>query len=294
MQQTLHSWPRFKVEILTIGQAACTATLYATGRPIACTAPTLDAIRAGVIARCAKVATQFGRPVALEVVEPAGIYQLAVHASGIVQQVEIGQQIPDPTDLVPATGACRHCGAILQVTVSSCTQCANAHPLRIEIYSSTPPPQAAQQPHETLDSVSPAAVETAHIAPGEPLAVPARSIVVHFTDTGETLTVAAPAALGRKPTYEGHTPVVLPSPGRMVSRTHALVDVDERGNLLVIDNQSANGIEVDGRTLSPTTPTIVASGSRLKLGDVTLRIEAAPSRVTNSEENLAPNGVSPL
>ena len=118
--------------------------------------------------------------------------------------------------------------------------------------------------------------------------------MVHFTDTGETLTIAAPAALGRKPAQDGHTPVVLPSPGRMVSRTHALIDVDDRGNLLVIDNQSANGIEVDGRTLSPTTPTIVASGSRLKLGDVTLRIEAAPPRPSGSKENLTANGVSPL
>lgn len=275
MHHTLHAWPRFKVEVHTSGPAGCTATLYATGRPIACTAPTLDAIRAGVIARCAQVATQLGRPVALEVIEPAGNFQLAVHASGIVQQIEVGQEIPDPTDLVPATGTCRHCGAILPVTSSSCTQCDQADPLRIEVYSSTPPPaQGSHHPNETPQSAPTAGAETAHIDQEASTSVSTRSIVVHFTDSGETLTVAAPAALGRKPIRDGHTPVVLPSPGRMVSRTHALVDIDDRGNLLVIDNQSANGIEVDGRTLSPTTPTIVASGSRLKLGDVTLRIES--------------------
>ncbi|NYF30410.1 FHA domain-containing protein, partial [Microbacterium sp. JAI119] len=89
----------------------------------------------------------------------------------------------------------------------------------------------------------------------------------------------APAVLGRNPdAIDGHTPVKLPSPGREVSRTHALVDVDDAGRLIVTDHGSSNGTYVDGQALSPHTPTIIAASARLQLGDTTVQLQSRTGR----------------
>jgi hypothetical protein len=52
-------------------------------------------------------------------------------------------------------------------------------------------------------------------------------IIVHI-ESGETVTVNAPAVLDRNPQQlDGHFPVVIPSRTREVSHTHANVDIDD-------------------------------------------------------------------
>ena len=99
-------------------------------------------------------------------------------------------------------------------------------------------------------------------------------LIVQF-DSGETSTTAAPAVLGRNPdAIDGHSPVTISSPSREVSRTHALVDVDDDGRLIVTDHGSSNGTYVDGRELTPHTPTIVAASAQLQLGDTHVRLQS--------------------
>lgn len=289
MQTILNGWPMYQVEIRTTPTQIEALLHLATSTPIACAAPTHEAIRAGVIARCATQAITAGRPVALTVTEASGTQQLAVHSSGIVQPVAPGQPIPDWSELEPYSGACRQCQQQLIVTVSECTRCRLPDPLRVELYIPIAPPASPTAPPAPE---TPTAPRTPPSDSTERAAAPIRTIVVHFT-TGEIVTVPAPAVLGRKPEMrEGYASVVLTSPTRNVSRTHALIDLDDAGNLIVTDNHSANGIFVDGRQISPTTPTIVLSGARIQLGDVTIRVEDGTTRTHQASENLDPRGVS--
>jgi hypothetical protein len=106
---------------------------------------------------------------------------------------------------------------------------------------------------------------------------PRRSITVRV-DTGETTTVMLPAVLGRRPSQRGgYSVVALLSPGREVSRTHAVVDVDDQGRLVVIDQDSANGSYINGKAVAPGVPTVLDDDAHLELGDVTIRIENAPT-----------------
>lgn len=98
-------------------------------------------------------------------------------------------------------------------------------------------------------------------------------ITVHLS-TGEAITTAAPALLGRRPAPRaGHSTVPLTSPGREVSRMHAVVDVDELGRLVVVDEDSANGTYINGERLTPGVPTVLPADALLELGDITIRIE---------------------
>ncbi|MDK9322196.1 FHA domain-containing protein [Propionibacterium freudenreichii] len=91
-------------------------------------------------------------------------------------------------------------------------------------------------------------------------------------DAQPSVTVAGGAAIGRNPaSVGGRTPVVIASPGRLLSRTHVLVDVDENGRILVTDADSANGVELDMTPpvqLTPGVPCVIAPGTTLVLGDV--------------------------
>lgn len=61
-----------------------------------------------------------------------------------------------------------------------------------------------------------------------------------------------------------------------VSRRHARLTVDS-GRLMVEDLGSANGTFLGGRRLPPNTPSLVADGQTLRLGDVQIEYDAPPA-----------------
>src|SRR5215218_6656538 len=60
-----------------------------------------------------------------------------------------------------------------------------------------------------------------------------------------------------------------------VSRRHARLTV-ESGRLMVEDLGSANGTFIGEQPLAPNTPSLVADGQVLRLGDVRLEYDAPP------------------
>lgn len=90
------------------------------------------------------------------------------------------------------------------------------------------------------------------------------------------VTLIGPTALGRRPDpIEGRVPLPVASPGRLLSRTHALVDLVQ-GQITVTDHNSGNGILTDTappQRLHPNQPYPIASGTTLVLGDVRCTFE---------------------
>jgi pSer/pThr/pTyr-binding forkhead associated (FHA) protein len=88
--------------------------------------------------------------------------------------------------------------------------------------------------------------------------------------------VSENVAIGRNPSsVGGRRPIRVTSAERMLSRTHALIDADEEGRILITDYGSGNGIEVQTsppQTLEPYLPYALPSGITILMGDVTCRI----------------------
>lgn len=298
--QKLNAWPRIQADIRA-GVGQVDAVLRINGKPTACAARSVEALRAGIIARATRIAAQLGRPVALDVDEAGQSYRLGVRGNGVVQPVDATQQLPDAAGLQPVDGSCRACAYVVDVTTTECPQCHTHEPLWVELSTPPAPRPPENLPTQQLDAAvvrtaSTTGTATAVSVPpvDETIIVPrtARPRIIVHIESGETVTVNAPAVLGRNPQQlDGHSPVVVPSRTREVSRTHASVDVDDRGNLIVTDRQSANGVYADGRQLAPNTPTIVPAGTRLQLGDAAVRIEAQPERPAIAETPPA-DGVS--
>jgi len=64
----------------------------------------------------------------------------------------------------------------------------------------------------------------------------------------------------------------------MLSRTHALIDLDEAGRIIVTDYHSGNGVETQTQPparLDPGTPYVVHAGTTLLLGDVAVEVSLA-------------------
>lgn len=286
--QKVGAWPRLQVEIRSEAQHI-TAVLRVNGAPQGCASPTVEGMRAGIIARCASLAATLSRPVAVDVDEAGQRYRIAVRPDGIVQPIDTGNMIADASRLTPVNGPCRQCQQLVVVTAATCGACGLRQPLRVEL-DDTPPRVPVPATHATTVPVAaPVAEHRLTIAPLPEadehtvfVRAPRPQLVVQL-DTGETITTSAPAALGRNPdAIDGHTPVSIPSPGREVSRTHVLVDVDDDGKLIVTDHGSSNGTYVDGEALSPYTPTIIASSARLQLGDAQVRLQSRTGRAQPS------------
>ncbi|NUU08425.1 FHA domain-containing protein [Leifsonia sp. C5G2] len=90
-------------------------------------------------------------------------------------------------------------------------------------------------------------------------------------DTSESV------VLGRHPVAVGdRKPITVESPERMLSRTHALVDVDDEGRIVVTDYHSGNGIETQTdppRRFEAGVPYTIEPGTSLRMGDVVCTIE---------------------
>lgn len=78
--------------------------------------------------------------------------------------------------------------------------------------------------------------------------------------------------IGRSPEpVDGREALTVVTPGRMLSRTHATIDVDDAGRIVVTDLDSANGIELQSAPpywLTPGEPTVIRDGATILLGDV--------------------------
>ncbi len=107
---------------------------------------------------------------------------------------------------------------------------------------------------------------------------PARPTLRLSFNTQRSVDVDENAAIGRNPSpVDGRLPVPVLSPERMVSRTHALVDVDDAGRIAVTDHHSGNGIETQTDPpvrLDPGVPYVIEPGTTLLMGDVACTIEA--------------------
>ena len=79
--QKVGTWPRIQVEIRSEAQHV-TAVLRINGAPQGCASPTVEGMRAGIIARCAALADTLSRPVAVDVDEAGQRYRIAVRPSG--------------------------------------------------------------------------------------------------------------------------------------------------------------------------------------------------------------------
>ena len=96
---------------------------------------------------------------------------------------------------------------------------------------------------------------------------------------GSTVPVTRSALLGREPANragQAHSLVRLPAPDASVSKTHALIEVDERG-LSVTDLESTNGtvvMDADGNETecSPNLAVGVPPGGSIDLGTYPVRV----------------------
>jgi hypothetical protein len=282
--QKVGGWPRLQVEIRSEAQHV-TAVLRINGAPQGCASSTVEGMRAGIIARCATLAATLSRPVAVDVDEAGQSYRIAVRPNGVVQSIDAGNTIADASRLTPVNGPCRQCQQLVVVTAASCGACGIDQPLRVELNDAPPrrPTHASTVPVDAPVEYRHTAAPLLEVDEHTVFVRAPRPQLVVLLDNGETITTPAPAVLGRNPdAIDGHTPVKLPSPGREVSRTHVLVDVDDAGRLIVTDHGSGNGTYVDGQALSPYTPTIIASSARLQLGDTYVQLQSRTDRAQPS------------
>jgi len=95
---------------------------------------------------------------------------------------------------------------------------------------------------------------------------PAVTVVI---STAGTVTLSGTGTMGRQPIGPG-TPVVVPDPNRLVSKTHLAYEVNHIG-LTITDLSSANGTTIRHHdqltTCTPGTPYLVGIGDRVDLGD---------------------------
>ncbi|MBO0898829.1 FHA domain-containing protein [Cellulomonas sp. zg-ZUI222] len=258
-------WPR----VTAVLHSPTTATLIVNDTEHACSAPSAARLRTGLLARATAVAATVDRPVRLRLASAGGGQLLAVHPDGAVHALDDqGRTSAAPLPAPQDTG-CRRCGTPQPVVATTCARCGALEPHRVEdrpvpvldVAALTLPDAAlAERLHGTRD-------EAAH---------PDVSQAVLEVDGRPPVTFHGEAALGRNPSAApGRTPVVVRSPGMLVSKTHALVSVDPQGVLRVTDCGSTNGTTVLGDPplpLSPGQAHVVPSGTTVRLGDVSCRI----------------------
>lgn len=283
-----------------------------------------DAVHAAIIARCTRLAQTIGRPVRLDLLDGHRMRALAVHPSGAVEAID-ADGVPvvrsgEGRELTAVLGTCRGCSTPASAAAAVCQACGAMEPLG---RSGGGPRRAARSegggeqrgaggrtragrrallrdaeptPKPAAAAAAPAAAAKATPAPA-PRPAPAlsrrearkpatpRSLIIEFEDESRAV-LAGGAAVGCNPSaVGGRIPVHVDSRDNTVSRTHALVDLDRAGRILVTDYYSTHGVHFSGRrasTLSPGVAYRVPSGTELRLGDVLCRVTVSTTRTDRS------------
>lgn len=282
------TWPRLVAEL----HGDNTGTLTVNGAGRACAAESVAALRTGLIARAVSYAVQLRRPVRLDVTEAAAGYQLAVRPEGYVQLIDAEGIIPAADGLSVDEGRCRHCRRLQPVTSTTCIQCHIEEPLRVEVVPQGEPIDAPPIPVDAPTELPADVDEVVHLAEGSP--TPARAMrtapaldddeeakrvrrtvtpVLHLAFTTQpSVTAPGSVVVGREPiAKDGQHALTVVSPGRQLSRTHAAIEIDQDGRVIVTDLNAPNGVELlttPPRWLTPGEPTVVPIGAKLLLGDV--------------------------
>jgi hypothetical protein len=272
------AWPRLAATVARDG----TGTLTINGVNRACAAESVTALRTGMIARAVAIGTQLRRPIRLDVTDGGQTHALAVRPEGYVQLIGTDGTIPAPDGLSVDEGRCRVCRRLQPVTSATCVQCGANEPLRVEVAPPAVPntlaPPAAPpvtrpspvELHELneLYDVEHTRISRRAAAPGTP---PAPVLHLEF-DTQRSIDAGPRVVIGRNPEpVDGREALTVVTPGRMLSRIHATIDVDDAGCIVVTDLDSANGIELQSvppQRLTPGEPTVIPDGATILLGDV--------------------------
>ncbi len=294
------TWPLVRAQLRPDG----TGTVHVNEHASACAAASTDRLRAGALARAVAVARTVGRPVRVVLADASGAVLLAAHPDGTLRTLP-AEGAGAPVDVPPAP--CRRCGSDQPVVALACAACGTLEPLRVEtepvalleaatlsrpdeaLLASLPAPRPVPALPTAPDDAG--HQESGDVLPGtlSPVAVPglppeaeaARTardattpsrgpVLVLTVDGGPPVRVPGGASLGRDPVAPtGRTPVRVV--GATVSKTHALVDVEPDGTILVTDFSSTNGTHVllDAPVrLVPHTPVAVPAGTVVLLGEV--------------------------
>ena len=263
-----------------------------------------DAARAAVVARCTRIAQTIARPVRLELHEHDRMRELVVHPSGGAEpgDTEDGpyRTEPDLPAPVAVTGTCCACGCTSSAADARCLGCGALEPLsrnaeasaraaratpeedgagerrrtgRRELRREAPQPLTPSPALSRRSRESSRQQRAARTSPRRPASP--RALVIEFDDDSRAV-LPGSAALGRNPSpVDGRIPVRVDSRDSTVSRTHALVDVDHAGRILVTDYHSTHGVHLGGRRTSTFVPGVVyrvPDGAQLRLGDVLCRV----------------------
>ena len=211
--------------------------------------------------------------------QPGSGQQLARITAEVVAQMEASDRRRVDVEFV-SNGSGSAVWAVLPATPSAIP---NALPRTLPdtLLSALPRalPDAAPSTGSTVLSSAVPAAPALPALPERPVpAVGAREQPPHRLlfrlNADEPILASTPALLGRDPAeVAGYTPVQVPSPEKVVSRTHLLVEADEFGRLCITDLDSANGTWADGHQLLPHLPTVLPSGSDIRLGEARVRVE---------------------
>jgi pSer/pThr/pTyr-binding forkhead associated (FHA) protein len=115
-----------------------------------------------------------------------------------------------------------------------------------------------------------------------------RRVILRVTDTYRNVHLievdvdpSAEVVLGRRDTGLGLSPQVNLAPyggyRKGVSRQHAAIRLGEHGHLTLCDLGSSNGTFLNGRRLSAQYPRRLEVGDEIRLGNLKLRLAAAPA-----------------
>ena len=118
-----------------IVRADASGELTISGTSRALIATDTARIRAGIIARCAAIGRQVGRPVRLTVADVDGTYQLGIHPDAFVQILNPDGTVddaPESAQRIIGDSPCRHCSTPQSLRNNYCTRCGVKSPHDVE------------------------------------------------------------------------------------------------------------------------------------------------------------------
>lgn len=193
--EKLNAWPRLHAHMKT-SEGSYTATLKISSGTLPCVANTENELRAGLIAIAASHARQLNRPIALDVIDVSGEYQLGVRPEGIVHAVSQQMTIPPAAGLLPVEAPCRACRELASAADDQCSSCGVREPLSVlhdlpaEPAVTTPPAEEHVTGVPTPPQDHPAPQPVQHMSVPHPLPLGAFKTM---PETSATPTIPTPA-----------------------------------------------------------------------------------------------------